>query len=1334
MRLTYLPHIILSIAIFCCCSPRSKKNNEEDNPKIAGGISNQFVYDIAEDTTGQIWIGTFRGLNRYNSRDYYQYFESEDSLSLPNNQVRDILVTKGGDLYVATVSGLCRRTDMDNFRRIDLKDDEAVFGLAEMADSSIIVQCSRRLLKYDPSDNDTEVLMEDLTVGAGFWTKVHVDGDNHLWITNDNSLRRYDIDKGAVADSIPTGIYASNSFLIGDNDIWLIGSSLRRFDTKTRRMVPLPEAISDHPVLSRSGVEFVHPYGEGGLLIQTSGDGMFYYRPQTDSVIGQNETEFPVSVPDFKIKTVFTDSRQNIWFGGHDQGIAVHYHYMERFNRNKYVNSAVSGKSVVSVTIDNDNNLWMATRHGGIYVFDNSVKKLRQIPFDALAPVRTTYDEAIKNIFADSKGRIWLTLTWGEVLQGRYSGGGFVIENRYKAWGVMSVCEDSCGTIWFGSATPYVYYMREGDNGLTPLQVFDAGYCFIPGMLRYDNDHVLVAAFGHSPKLVDVHTMKMKQLPQGNKNLESALKNTRTFIPTDLYLDSDGMVWIGTVSNGLIKYNPSDSTFTAVPGTACTDISAIVEDADGSLWVSTLQGLSRYCRKNGTFEHFFERDGTGGNQFYDRAVAVDSFGNMYFGGTHGLTSFNPKDVTKPAKMPLMFQNLMVHNRIVRPGTGIIDRDLSLGPEVRLDNENNSFGISFVALDYCENPRSTYRYMMEGIDKGWVEVSGSHEAYYANVSPGSYVFKVGIVGDDSCEIRLKVTVLPPWWFSWWAICIYILIMGGIVALLVMTSMKIRAQRMAVKKARAEKERERHINDMNMRFFANISHEFRTPLTMISGPIKQLSELPALSFRERHLLSIAGTNVNRMLNLVNQLLDFNKLENDTLPLEVERIDIAVLLRQISETFSDHAAGKEIKFEINGMEENCFTTADTDKIVKIYCNLMSNALKFTPRGGTITVGLDSFQDDVLGNALKIYVRNTGTRIPPDKLDKIFERYFQLDGNTAEGSYNCGTGIGLYYARALAKLHHGRLVAIDNEDFEGAEFELVIPADANAYAPDEYKSKKSQEIRLKDVNKFVAAPSAVVEKKDEEEDTRPLILVVDDDIQVAEYMRTLLSPAYKVATRFDADSALSWLDGNVPSLIISDVVMPGKDGYELCRTIKQNLRFSHIPVILLTAKATPENQVEGLDAEADAYVTKPFEPSVLMSQIGSILRNRERAMRMINAGTTVEDVDKDVLSPQDSVFLKNLYGLMEKELTNSEIDVNEIARLMNMSRTKFYYKVKGLTGEPPSVFFKTYKLNRAVELIKEHQYTMSEISDMTGFSSLSHFSRSFKKQFGIPPSDYKG
>ncbi len=1314
---------IIFVVILCACSRRYDDRPAGTSPIKSDNISNQFVYDIAEDSTGQIWIGTFRGLNRYNSREFYQYFEGDDSLSLPNNQVRDILVTRDGRVYVATVSGLCRLTDMDDFRNIPLGDKYMIVGLAEMADSTVVAVSAQGLMAYHPGNDSVEKLSDRACPGSMYILKPHVNAKNELWIAGEYSLACYDIKSRQQTDSLPTGFFAANSFLVDNREIWLTGQTLKRFDTYTRSYIPLPEAIAQHPVLSRSGVEFIHPYGTG-ILIQSSGDGMFYYDAAKNRVTAQEENDFPVNVPDFKIKMMFTDSRRNLWFGGHDQGVAVHYHYTERFNRNKYVSNALAGKSVVSTAIDHDNNLWMATRHGGVYVYDYKAGSVSHMPFSYFSSARNIYDEAIKNIFIDSDNRIWLTLTSSEVIQGKYSAGRLILEKRFIVWGVMSICEDANGTIWLGTGSPYVYYLRRDDNEFRHLQVFDSGFCFIPGVMPYDADHIMVAAFGNMIKLVDINTLEVGPLPESERGLSQALKS-RNFIPTDLCRDADGIVWIGTVANGLIKYNPADSSFTAVPGAACSDISAIRADSDSTLWISTLDGLSHYSPRKKTFEHFYEHDGTGGNQFYDRSAAVDSAGNFYLGGTHGVTSFNPGYLSKHVKAKLLFQNLMVHNKPVRPGGGIIDTDFSLAPVVRLDHESNSFGISFVAVDFCENPRVDYRYMLEGIDKGWVEASGSHEAYYANVPAGNYIFRVGIVGDDTSEISLKVIVERPWWFSWWAICCYILFFAGIVGVLVMMSIKIRAERLAVSKVRRDKERERHINDMNMRFFANISHEFRTPLTMISGPIKQLVGADDISADNKHLLAIAETNVNRMLNLVNQLLDFNKLENDTLPLEVERIDIAAMLRRISDTFACHAAGKEINFAINGMEDNCFATVDADKIMKIYYNLLSNALKFTPRGGSITVGLDTVDHPGSDGSLKIYVRNTGQRIPSDKLEKIFERYYQLDGNTSSGSYNCGTGIGLYYARALARLHHGTLKAVDNPSFEGAEFELVIPAGNEAYASDQHKTTPTQSIAYP-----LAPDNRGKGDDDDDEESKQTVLVVDDDIQVAEYMRSLLSANYKVVTRFDVAGALEWLSENIPALIISDVVMPGTDGYELCRTIKDDLRFSHIPVILLTAKATPENQVEGLEAEADAYITKPFDPAVLMSQIGSLLRNRERARRMITAGTTVEDVDKDVISPRDGVFLKDLYAMMENELTNSEIDVNEIARMMNMSRTKFYYKVKGLTGEPPSVFFKTYKLNRAAELIKEHKYTLSEISDMTGFSSLSHFSRSFKKQFGTNPS----
>ena len=426
----------------------------------------------------------------------------------------------------------------------------------------------------------------------------------------------------------------------------------------------------------------------------------------------------------------------------------------------------------------------------------------------------------------------------------------------------------------------------------------------------------------------------------------------------------------------------------------------------------------------------------------------------------------------------------------------------------------------------------------------------------------------------------------------------------------------------------------------------------------------------------------------------------------------------------SFSLAARYKQIEFSTLGLEQPFTVAADADKIIKIYCNLLSNALKFTPRGGRIRVSFD-IRESSEGRRVVLTVENTGRRIPDDKLEKIFRRYYQLSDDGAPTSTVAGSGIGLYYARALAVMHHGTLTA-SQPDYEGARFTLEFPAE-DVYAPDEHRAGASQ------MDSYPLDDNVYSESGDDTSDELNTILVVDDDIQVANYLRVLLTPVYKVVTMFDAESALQWLAENRPALIISDVVMPGMDGYELCRRIKADLELCHIPVLLVTAKASVENQVEGFDAEANAYITKPFDPALLMSLIGSLLRNRDKARRLATTSTSVDGVEPDIMAPQDSAFLSELYQLMENELSNSELDVNNISRLMRMSRTKFYYKVKGLTGETPAVFFRTYKLNRATELIAERRYTLSEIADRTGFSTLSHFSRSFKKQFGVNPSDYR-
>lgn len=669
--------------------------------------------------------------------------------------------------------------------------------------------------------------------------------------------------------------------------------------------------------------------------------------------------------------------------------------------------------------------------------------------------------------------------------------------------------------------------------------------------------------------------------------------------------------------------------------------------------------------------------------------------------------------------------------MVRPGKeACIDRHLSYNPDINLKYDQNGFSISFAALDYSESERLHHYYKLDGFDQYWINAHNNKEAYYANLPAGTYTFRVRITQNDQSTIvgenAIRVIVHPAPWATWWAYTFYLIAGITILAFFIRAMWRIRVEKQAVLRAEQAKAQEQFINKMNMSFFANISHEFRTPLTMISGPISLLYSSSDITGENKNLLRIVQRSVNRMLRLVNQMLDFNKLENDTLKLKVRPTEIVVFLKELTDIFRVNAESKSITMITNGLEGSFIAWIDEDKIDKIFTNLMSNALKYTPAGGRINVNFDIVSGEDAVQAVKIEVINTG-QIPDDKLEKIFERYYQISDEHG-GIYNWGTGIGLYYARSLARLHHGSLTASNLKDDNKVMFTLIVPVGQSAYS----EAERSHE-QVNQLEAFPLEENPLPVKPDPDLDKeKKTIMVVDDDSEVAYYLELLLGSDYQVVCRFNAESALEAITESVPDLILSDVVMPGKDGYWLCREIKESLQLCHIPVILVTAKTTIENQVEGLNVGVDAYVTKPFEPHYLMALIKSLLNNREKTRSLLSRSTQTDKMDENVLSPQDNMFMTELYHLMESELSNPELDVTRMTQLLKISRTKFYYKVKGLTGENPSVFFKTYKLNRAVELLKEGKYTISEIADMTGFNTLSHFSKSFKQQFGIPPSEY--
>lgn len=1340
--------LLVLLCLVAACQPTEKAEVKEvpvESPVIANDISNQKITAFAEDAQGHIWVGTFRGLNKYNVHEYHQYFCTDDSLGLPDNQITHLLRDSKNRFWIATVNGICRYTNQDNFKFIPIEaNDKNVRQIIEDRKGRIFMNTVSQLYAYDPETEKITCVLPDIDPNHTFHVQCHIDAGNNLWVMTATALYRYDPATLQQKDSIALHGYPYCSYL-HNNDLWITGNhTIAIFDTRTRAFKQLPPSIARHPVLRNADINYIHPYGNNGLLLNTAKHGMFYYNPVTGSVTCQGENGFPFEMPRFKVSKIFTDSQQNLWIGSVDQGYTVRYNYKERFNNDNYLRTELDKKSVISLSAGRDNKLWISTLMDGIYIYDTKTREIKHIDPELFAQEKQK-DIFVNQLMVDDSDAIWMTTSNNEVLKGHYTPNGQLkIEERHQVHLPMSIMQSPDGTIWIGTATVNIYALRPGEKEFSQVKLFE-GFTFVPGLTMIDNSQLMVAGFYQPLKKINIGDLTTSLVDISEEDQKACIRRS-VFIPTALHKDTYGAVWIGSVSNGLMCYYPDTGRMIPVPGTSCLDISGIEEDLQGNLWISTQYGLSKYDRTTKHFTNYYAADGIGGNQFYDRASCRLPDGTLVFGGTHGLTFFNPIDVPIKRNIPLLFSDLKIHNRLIRPQQNgqTISEHLSYSPDIHLEHDENSFSLSFSALDYSEYDRVHYQYHLEGFDNYWIDARNNHEAYYANLPAGEYVFHVKITNNDKsiveAENSIRIKVYPAPWRTWWAYSIYFILATAIVLLFLRALLRIRTEKEAARHARLEKEQEQRLNRMNMSFFANVSHEFRTPLTMISGPVAQLCNAPDITGENKSLLYIVQRSVNRMLKLVNQMMDFNKLENDTLKLKVKRADIIASLQRLVDIFQVNAKNKNITLNTYGLEDTFLLWLDEDKADKIIGNLMSNAMKFTPTGGKISVCFDVITreeaaqlfklttEDKDTQYVKIAVTNTGQDIPEDKLEKIFERYYQM-ANQTEGTYNWGTGIGLYYARSLAELHHGHLKASKPNEGSGAVFTLILPVNDLSYTEEEREPEQSNQ------SEAFPLPANVPyqpEEQTENSEEQKMILVVDDDTEVAHYLNTLLSPHYKIVCRFDAGSALKAMKEEAPDLILSDVVMPGKDGYQLCREVKEDLQLCHIPVILVTAKATVENQVEGLNTGADAYVTKPFEPSYLLALIQSQLKNRENVRSLLAKATQVDEIEENVLSPQDNAFMTDLYHLMENEISNPELDIARMTELLKISRTKFYYKVKGLTGENPSIFFKTYKLNRAAELIAEGKYTISEIADITGFSTLSHFSKSFKKQFGVSPSEY--
>ena len=814
-----------------------------------------------------------------------------------------------------------------------------------------------------------------------------------------------------------------------------------------------------------------------------------------------------------------------------------------------------------------------------------------------------------------------------------------------------------------------------------------------------------------------------------------------------IYEDSDCMMWIGT-GNGLDKYDPENNRFIDL-GTQrelkASPVVAVVEDWSGFLWISTKKGISKLDRKSLKARNFTLQDGLQSNEFSDGTFFKSNHQKkLFFGGNNGFNAFDPKSILAEKTLPnTVLTRLQVLNRLVNineevNGRIILSKPLYLTPEIELTHGDKGVAIEFAGLHYSNPKANKYAYLLEGFDKDWVYTDATRRlATYSNLEPGEYTFKVISANCDGVwnkvPATLKITVEPPFWESSWAYLIYTLLLALIAYWYhyYSTRFTMLKSRLAYESLVHDKEHELQQN--KLQFFTNISHEIKTPLTLILAPLDRLLGMFSANSPVHSQLLTMKMSSERLLKLVNQLLDFRKLETGNAALNPERKDIVAFLKRMTSSFSDAARTKNIDLRFRQKMESCVFFYDEDKLEKVISNLLSNAFKFTPSKGKITVRL-SFTDKEDGQFAVVEVVNTGQGIPEEQRDLIFLPFRQARGNTVGG-----TGLGLAYSKALIELHGGTISVDSSSGSEGeAEtcFTILLPllTEADVFNGDIKLTADSAGEQLEEPSSPNSTPELKLDEQPNSPKTNgrlPQLLIVEDNIELRAYLKAYFESEFKV---FEADNGVEGLKmalKELPDLILSDVMMDEMDGYGFCRRIKDDLKTAHIPLILLTAKTPVEAELEGFETGADDYITKPFNLAVLTARVKSTIASRNKLREKYRREIS-KPSNSDIPLSSDERMLKRLYEYLEEKMTDSELRVEDICAGVGVSRSQLYKKLRELTGLSLSEVIKEIRFRRAKQLLKEGKFSVNEVAYMVGFSDADYFRRCFKAEFAITPSEF--
>lgn len=1302
------------------------------NIAIEEGLSNYHVTSICQDSLGYLWIGTGRGLNRYDGNEFKHYFFSPENSTegLPHNYI-DALSSCNNHIFVKTRRGLVSYNQKtDKWTSLSVKNNTLDF--ISWKNRLFVIQ-NRDILEYDFGKNQLKSVASLSSIKASLFVR---SDDQFLWIlSNDRkTLFRFD-----PTSSLLLLINLSELKLRRINSARIINTKLILTSLGEIYSISLSknkDAIYE-PIsrLSSSKGKLFFPsieqWDQHTALIGSGKNGINIYDTRTDLWNQINKEESLLSTQ--LVNTSFRDRDGNLWVGTFENGLDVHYKKQDKFNFNSPLNKITKGIFINRIVYNPyKDELLLGSRSEGLLsnksgknnIINNKIKQLGLTNVNAL--------------IVDSQNKLWIAGFEEDIILVYDQGTEQIIRlpKHELLSQVLSISEHE-GQIYLVSRNSGVFiYSLEGElkkriattaKGLNQLLHIGSNKLLCSttsGLLWYEGD---------------AERLNQLRLYEKGKELEwdGAICMKQ---------ESDSIVWVGTMSWGLIKVNIKTleaKMFTTLDGLPCNDITAIEIDEKGFLWLSTSNGVS--CMyEEGKFNNFSSPEGLGNFQFHRRSSFKSENGTIYFGGNDGLSYFKPGDIEINKKMdakPLL-ESLEVHNAEVRNNdeTQLLNHTLPFTSQIALGYAYTDFSINYTSTEFLAHDQIQYAYRLKGWNNEWRNVSNQQHASYSNLPPGDYTFEVkakrggGNWSDTSC-ISIIIQAAP--WKTWWAYLTYILVFAALGYLYFSLRFKNKIARKKLEIEQNEHKRESNMNEMKLRFFTNISHEIRTPLSMIyditSANLQDLNTEDKLA----RFLSNIKVNVARLNRLVDQLLIFRKLEADTLQLKNEPSNLRETLESIVSTIHYTAQKRNINlfFEYDLSADQYMM--DKDKVEKIIYNLLENALKYTPKEGTIMMHVSQISRNEVSNIFEspltiigeedymlFDITDSGMGISPTDISRIFERYFKA----SHGSDYSGIGIGLNFVKRLIDLQGG-WIKVESTAGSGTTFLVALPIIEVEYSDDyQVSTNKLPQLNPEDwpVKPTIAdIPEAFKKKK---------ILIVEDDISLNNYLEKSFENHFKIYTAFDSEEALSIIKNVFPDIIISDVMMREEnEGLSLCETVKNDPLLSHIPIILLSAKAEDVQVDEGLLKGADIYITKPFSTQVLMAQIISLLKNRIRLQKHLFKGELREKSLKEDFNTQDLTFIKKVNTIIEREYKNPKFNVVELSKEMLINRTGFYQKFNQITKLPPSDYLRKYRIKKSIQLLLESNAPVTVIGSEVGFSSRGGFFNAFKKERGMTPSEFR-